>query len=86
MEALGNLLVGFSVALTPGYGRINQWCGSLDYQMEKGRLVLGTISRRDIADELRAMKGDVPTKEHLASFDAHMDANFADPFEESAAL
>lgn len=31
------------VALHPGYGRINQWCGALDYEIEFGRTSLGTI-------------------------------------------
>src|SRR5258708_3245124 len=44
-----------SIAYAPGYGRINQWSGSLDYQLESGRGILGKISRRDIADALRLL-------------------------------
>jgi hypothetical protein len=63
-----------SIAYAPGYGRINQWCGSLDYQMERGQIILGNISRRDIADELRFMgtRRYIPTDEDIASFDASM--------------
>ncbi|MCY3841104.1 MAG: hypothetical protein OXH09_21075 [Gammaproteobacteria bacterium] len=62
-----------SVALHPGYGRINQWCGALDYEIELGRTSLGTINRRDIAEEIRAFpRMDVPSDEDLASFDAFM--------------
>ena len=71
-----------SIALAPGYGRINAWCGSLDYQIEKGNVILGTISRRDIADELRAMQDrtSIRSDEKIASFDAFMDADHDDPF------
>jgi hypothetical protein len=44
-----------SVALRPGYGRINQWCGSLDYELENGAYSMGYVSRRDIADGIRAL-------------------------------
>lgn len=65
-----------SIALNPGYGRINTWCGSLDYALEDGRVHLGTISRRDIADSLRAMSlsEEPPSDSDLQSFDAFMKA------------
>jgi len=62
-----------SVALRPGYGRINQWCGSLDYEFENGVYSMGYISRRDIADELRALASNPPpTDEELKEFDTFM--------------
>ena len=62
-----------SVALHPGYGRINQWCGALDYELEAGGVSLGTINRRDVAEELRALpEAEVPDDDDLASFDAFM--------------
>ena len=63
-----------SVALRPGYGRINKWCGSLDYELEHGRYIMGEINRRDIADEIRLLAADdyVPSDEDIASFDAFM--------------
>jgi len=62
-----------SVALRPGYGRINQWCGSLDYELENGAYSMGYISRRDIADELRALASNSPpTDDELREFDTFM--------------
>lgn len=63
-----------SIAHMPGYGRINMWCGSLDYELAVGRNILGTVSRRDIADSIRALADneDPPDGESLASFDAFM--------------
>lgn len=63
-----------SVALAPGYGRINQWCGALDYELENGRCSMGYVNRRDIADDIRGLLAmdEVPSDEELASFDAYM--------------
>lgn len=63
-----------SIANTPGYGRLNMSCGSLDYELETGRFVLGTISRRDIADSLRALAANEDPQDDstLAQFDAAM--------------
>lgn len=63
-----------SIANMPGYGRINTWCGSLDYELSVGRYILGTISRRDVADSVRALADmpDPPSDEAIASFDASM--------------
>jgi hypothetical protein len=72
---------GISVALVPvgagrfapHYGRINSWCGALDYELNNGRYILGYINRRDIADSLRAIPSlSVPNDEELGSFDAFM--------------
>jgi hypothetical protein len=63
-----------SVALAPGYGRINRWCGALDFELENGRYSFGYINRRDIADSIRAfpLMNELPTDEELASFDEYM--------------
>jgi hypothetical protein len=63
-----------SVAYAPGYGRINRWCGSLEYQIEADGAIMGDISRRDIAEELRALRNrdNLPTDEDIASFDEFM--------------
>lgn len=62
-----------SLAISPGYGRINQWCGALDYELGNGKYVMGYVNRRDIADDIRAIPGlEVPTDEDLASFDEYM--------------
>ncbi|MBA7478085.1 hypothetical protein ES707_13501 [subsurface metagenome] len=70
------------IAYAPGYGRINQWCGSLDYQLECGRVILGQLSRRDIADQLRAMndRSKIPTDEEIDSFDEYMEGYKGNPF------
>jgi hypothetical protein len=63
-----------SVASAPGYGRLNMWCGSLDYEMEAGQIILGMLNRRDIADGIRAFldRGDIPSTETLSAFDEFM--------------
>lgn len=65
---------GGSVALRPGYGRINYMCGALDYELEIGQYSLGTMSRRDVADEIRALANTeyVPSEADIASFDEFM--------------
>lgn len=65
------------IAHMPGYGRINRWCGSLDYELTNDPLILGNISRRDVADELRSIadRGTLPTDEQIAAFDAFMKAS-----------
>ena len=63
-----------SVALRPGYGWINSWCGALDYEIENGHYSMGNINRRDIADEIRLLLADdyVPSDEDIASFEQFM--------------
>lgn len=67
---------GGSVALAPGYGRMNVWSGSLEYELEAGRLSLGTLSHRNVADGIRALshRSEMPTDEYLSSFDEFMRA------------
>ena len=38
----------------PGYGRINRWCGSMDYELIDKDGYYYTMNRRDIADSLRS--------------------------------
>ena len=62
-----------AVAVQPGYGRINRWCGALDFEVENGVYGVGPISRRDIADGIRVLvECHVPSNEDLADFDAYM--------------
>lgn len=43
----------------PGYGRINRWCGSMDYELVDKEGLYHTMNRRDIANALRAtLKAD----------------------------
>ncbi|MDA4848589.1 hypothetical protein [Hoeflea poritis] len=68
-----------SIAYAPGYGRISMTNGSLQYQLENGPVILDTISRRDVADELRALndQSSIPTDEDLQGFDEFMRASMA---------
>ncbi|PVX97667.1 hypothetical protein [Paraburkholderia unamae] len=61
-------------ALMPGYGRINTWCGSLDFELENGKYSMGYINRRDVADSIRHLDFTAapPDDEHLKLFDAYM--------------
>lgn len=48
-----------AVPRAPGYGRINPWCGAMDYELigKDGNYTF--VNRRDIADALRATIGEV---------------------------
>jgi hypothetical protein len=64
-----------SVAHAPGFGRVNRWCGSLDYEHECNGAILGYISRRNIAESLRALSDrshPPPNDEDLVDFDKFM--------------
>ena len=62
-----------SIARVPGYGRINQWCGAVDYEIELGNQRVEVINRRDIADDLREIQtADIPTEQELKDFDKFM--------------
>jgi hypothetical protein len=71
-----------SIAHTPGYGRINQWCGSLDYEIGTGGAIIDVLNRRDIAEGLRAIsdRSNPPTDADLASFAKFMKGPATDPF------
>jgi hypothetical protein len=54
-------------AYAPGYGRINNECGSLDYELENDGIILGRVSRRDIAESLRALldRSNIPAADEI---------------------
>jgi len=59
------------VGSTVGY--MNRECGSLEYQMNNGMVTHGSISRRDIADGIRAIpEFTVPTADEVKSYDQYM--------------
>jgi hypothetical protein len=62
------------IAIAPGYGRIDDWTGSLKYELSNGRCIMGYISRRDISDAIRGIDHDSEpqTPEELAEFDTFM--------------
>ena len=64
-----------SVARTPGYGRINSLCGSLEYDLENEYYSMGGyISRRDIADSIRCLDFSKapPNTDTLRKFEEYM--------------
>jgi hypothetical protein len=63
-----------SIAYAPGYGRIDMWCRSFDYELGNGGAIWGTLNRQEIADSLRSIldRSNVPTDEDIASFDNAM--------------
>jgi len=68
-------------ARTPGYGRINNWCGSLDFELENGKYSMGYVSRRDIADSIRNFDFAAvpPDEEKIRSYDAFMSGKGFEP-------
>lgn len=54
-------------------GFMNRECGSLEYQLNSGMVIQGNISRRDIADGIRAIPVyTVPTPEDVKSYEQFM--------------
>ena len=62
------------IAMAPGYGRIDRWTGSLMYELGSGKYIFGYISRRNVADSIRAIDhdNDPQTAEELSEFDDSM--------------
>lgn len=62
------------IAVAPGYARIDDWTGSLTYELSNGRDIMGYISRREISDAIRAIDHDSEpqSSEKLAEFDRFM--------------
>jgi len=50
-----------SVSARPGYGRINMWCGALDFELQHKDGSFEYLNRRDIAEALR--KIEMPNRE-----------------------
>ncbi|MFO7203589.1 hypothetical protein P3C88_08135 [Pseudomonas aeruginosa] len=62
-----------AAVLTPTVGYMNRWCGSLEYQINSGQVIICNLSRRDIADGIRAIPAMiVPSDEDLNSFETAM--------------
>lgn len=62
-----------AAVLTPTVGYMNRWSGSLEYEINSGQVVICNLSRRDIADGIRAIPAmTVPSDEDLNSFEAAM--------------
>lgn len=70
-----------SAALMPGYGRINSWCGALDYELENGKYSMGYVNRRDIADGIRQLDftEEPPSDSAIKEFEDYMSGKAAPP-------
>jgi len=57
----------------PTIGHMNRWCGSLEFQINRGQTTICNISRRDIADDIRTIPSlALPTEDELSSFEDAM--------------
>lgn len=66
-----------SVAIAPGYARIDYLTGSLSYELGAGRVVFGYKTRRQIADNIRALpNAEIPNEATIKDFDNFMRADF----------
>ncbi len=62
-----------SVAFAPGYGRINMWNGSIDFELSTDVGILETTSHRELAEGLRHIfDGPPQTWNELASFNDYL--------------
>lgn len=59
-----------SFAFNPGYARIDRFTGSLQYEMSNEKYITDTVTRRDIADDIRAfpMVDSLPTDDDIKEF------------------
>ncbi|OLU16677.1 hypothetical protein BVH01_08815 [Pseudomonas sp. PA1(2017)] len=70
-----------AAVLTPTVGYMNRWCGSLEYQINSGQVIICNLSRRDIADGIRAIPAMTsPSDEDLNSFEIAMRGPSDDEF------
>lgn len=54
-------------------GMMNRYCGSLDYQINSGLIIMGSYSRRDLAEGIRSIPTlEVPSQENLDAFNKAM--------------
>ncbi|KTS78222.1 hypothetical protein NS274_07805 [Pseudomonas oryzihabitans] len=69
-----------ALVLTPTVGYMNRLCGSLEYQINSGQVILCNLSRRMIADGIREIPSmEVPSPEDLEEFEKSLrsPSNFA---------
>jgi hypothetical protein len=59
-----------SIAFMPGYARLDLMTGSLRYELSMGTVIYDYVSRRGIADSIRAvLDRDAPTAEEIESYE-----------------
>ena len=44
-----------TIPRAPGYGRINRWCGAMDFELIENDGSYTIMNRRDIADAIRSV-------------------------------
>lgn len=80
-----------SIAYSPGYGRIDRFTGSIQYEISNDHAIFDTLTRRQIADMFRAIpKLEVPSEESRRSFRLFVESFKSNlnpfPFEEEAPI
>jgi len=73
-----------AAVLMPTVGYMNRLCGSLEYEINSDQVIICNLSRRDIADGIRAIPAmNVPSDEDLHSFETAMRGPGDDEFKSS---
>lgn len=68
------------IAFAPGLALPNRYTGSMDYEMSNGGAIIDYVSRRDIAETIRAFHtAENPSDEDLASFRQYMSPPDVEP-------
>lgn len=61
------------IAFAPGMARINRHCGSMEWELSNGGMIIGEITRREVAECIRFIpETEVPSQEDIESFNAYM--------------
>lgn len=69
------------IAFAPGLAWRSRYCGSMEYEMSNGGAIIGTVTRRDIAETIRSIpEAENPSDDALASFRAYMNPPDVNPF------
>lgn len=63
-----------ALPFAPGYGRINRYTGSIEFEISMDHIILDTVTRRGIADSMRSFadNGPLPCDDEIQSFDAYI--------------
>lgn len=61
------------IAFAPSMARINRHCGSMEWELSNGGMIIGEITRREVAESIRFIpEAEVPSQEDIESFKAYM--------------
>lgn len=68
------------IAFAPGLARPNRWCGSMEYELSNGGVIIGYVTRRDIAETIRFIPlAENPSEEDLVNFRTYMNPPDVEP-------